>query len=97
MQSQSLLRSSAMTALGRLTREDFPQRFMTDWITLLKAIAEQDRDDLALAARTHLKEFAPHLPKEIVIVKAPTATWLTHSLHLHGQCSARIVDSQIAN
>eukprot|EP00439_Symbiodinium_sp_Y106_P047505 s5781_g6.t1 len=77
IQGQSLLRGVAMAALGRVTKEDFPEAFYTRWITLLKAIAEQDRDDLALAARAHLRVYAPHLPVDIVIAVAPKATWLS--------------------
>ncbi|CAE7437407.1 unnamed protein product [Symbiodinium sp. CCMP2592] len=54
-------------ALGRLVKEDFPEAAYTKWVTLLKAIAKQDRDDFALAARAHLRVFAPHLPVDIVI------------------------------
>ena len=43
-----------MRCLGRLVKEDFPEDRMTWWATLLKAIAEQERPDLALAAQAHL-------------------------------------------
>ncbi|CAE7206676.1 unnamed protein product [Symbiodinium sp. CCMP2592] len=72
IQSQSLLRGVAMAALGRVVREDFPEAAYGKWVALLKAIAEQDRDDLALAARKHMAVYAPHLPLQEVQIVAGT-------------------------